>query len=187
MTVTETFIEHYGLLAVFLGGLLEGETVLILAGVAAHHGILSVSLVFVVSALAAAIGDQFWFLLARFWSDRDFVKRAVETSGVKLALEKIDRHPNAFVLSFRFIYGLRIAGALACGLSRIPILTFLVLNSIAALIWSAVILTLGYAFGSAIEMILGEAKQIEWKLLVAAGLVMTVFVARRAIKKRNEK
>ena len=57
MTTTETIIANYGLVAVFLGGLLEGETILILAAVAANHGILSLPMVFVVGAI--------WYFVAR--------------------------------------------------------------------------------------------------------------------------
>ncbi len=34
-------ISHYGLIVVFLGAIFEGETILVLAGVLAHQGILA--------------------------------------------------------------------------------------------------------------------------------------------------
>ncbi len=183
MTATEAFIANYGLLAVFAGGLLEGETVLILAAVAVHHGILSLPSVFLVAALAAAIGDQIWFLLGRFGSDREFVKRFVAKPAAQRALARIDRHPNIFILSFRFIYGLRIAGAVACGVSKIPVPAFMALNFLASMLWTAVILALGYTFGTAIEVFLGEAKQIEWKLGLALVAFLAVFAVFRILSK----
>lgn len=187
MTATETLIANYGLLAVFAGGLLEGETILILAAVAAHHGILSMPSVFFVAACAATIGDQIWFMLGRFGSDKGLIKRFVAKPGVKRALARVESHPTAFVLSFRFIYGLRVAGAFACGLSRIPLPKFLFLNIVAAVIWTVAVLALGYTFGSAIEALLGDAKKIEWKLIIVVATFAAVFTISHMISRGKRK
>lgn len=186
MTATETFIANYGLFAVFIGGLLEGETILILAAVAAHHGLLSLPAVFVFAASAATISDQGLFMIARYKSDSAMVRRLMARPGVRRALDRVHRHPRAFVLSFRFIYGLRIAGAIACGLSRIPAPQFIVLNLIAAMIWAAVILCLGYTFGSAVGAVLGTVARLEWKLIAALATLAAIFVVgHRLYTRRN--
>src|SRR5260370_41283512 len=51
-------LATYGYLAVFVGSLLEGETVLILAGFAAHQGYLSFPLVAGVAFCGGTLGDQ---------------------------------------------------------------------------------------------------------------------------------
>jgi len=58
-------IDHYGYLAVFVGTILEGDTVLMLAGFAAHRGYLSLPLVLGAAALGGFLGDQFWYWLGR--------------------------------------------------------------------------------------------------------------------------
>lgn len=112
MCATEAIIANYGLLVVFAGGLLEGETILVAASVAAHHGILSLPAVFVVATISAMLGDQTWFMAARFGADRPLVRAMVATPKVQRALDRVHRRPTLFVLSFRFICGLRIAGAI---------------------------------------------------------------------------
>ena len=180
---TDTLIANYGLLAVFLGGLLEGETVFILAAVAAHHGLLSLPAVFVVGSAGAFLGDQAWFMLARHRSGLALVRYIATKPRVRRALDFIERRPTMFVFSFRFVYGLRAAGAVACGLSNIASTRFFFLNFVAALIWTAVILALGYGFGSAMEAILGEIKRIEWKILAASGGLALLFIGVRQIQK----
>lgn len=187
MTTTEALIAHYGLFAVFIGGLLEGETFLILAAVAAQHGILSLPLVFVVAAVAATTGDQLWFLLSRYRSDLRLLRKIMDRPEAQKAIGFIQRHPTLFILSFRFVYGLRIAGAVACGLSAIPMARFQVLNAIAALVWTSVMLGLGYAFGSAIEAVLGTVEQVEWKILGAAAAVGLAFLAGRLIRRWRQR
>lgn len=58
-------IQQYGYLAVAVGCLLEGETVLLLAGFAAHRGYLAWPAVLAVAALAGFAGDMIFFLLGR--------------------------------------------------------------------------------------------------------------------------
>ena len=63
-------IQQYGYLAVFFGSVLEGETLLVLAGIAAHRGYLSLQWVVAIAAVGAFIGDQTCFLIGRLLGQR---------------------------------------------------------------------------------------------------------------------
>ena len=65
MSDLESFVQSYGYGALFLGTLLEGETVLILAGLMAHMGLMKLPLVILVALLGSFLGDQFYFFLGR--------------------------------------------------------------------------------------------------------------------------
>jgi membrane protein DedA with SNARE-associated domain len=184
MTATEPLIANYGLLAVFIGGILEGETVFVLAAIAAQHGLLSLPLVFAVGAAGAFVGDQAWFMLARRRARFSLLERLMARPRMQKALALVERRPTVFILSFRFVYGMRTLGAVACGLSRIPAARFFVLNLAAALLWTAVILSLGYLFGHAMEAVFGEVKRIEWKLLAGAIVVVLLFFAIRRVERK---
>ena len=56
MTLIE-FVAAYGYLAVLLGTLLEGETVLLLAGFAAHQGHLAIHWVLLIAFIGGTLGD----------------------------------------------------------------------------------------------------------------------------------
>ena len=64
MSVTE-LVSHYGYFAVAMGCLLEGETVLLTAGFAAHRGMLGLWPVLGIAFVASALGDQIFFQLGR--------------------------------------------------------------------------------------------------------------------------
>lgn len=185
MPTMDALIAQYGLFAVFLGGLLEGETAFILAALAAHHGLLSPLYVFLAGTSGAIIGDQALFLLARLRPEIPFVGRVAEKPRVREALGYIERHPTIFILSFRFIYGLRTAGAVACGLSNVPSRQFMVLNAVAAAIWGAAMMALGYAFGSALQVFLGRINHIEWKIAAVAAAIGILFLAARHFGRRR--
>ena len=58
-------IDSYGYLAVFFGALLEGETILALAGLAAFRGYLDLYKVIALAMFAGFLGDQIYFFLGR--------------------------------------------------------------------------------------------------------------------------
>ncbi|MBW2474086.1 MAG: hypothetical protein JRE56_05770 [Deltaproteobacteria bacterium] len=53
----ESYIEHFGYLAILIGTFLEGETILILGGFAAHRGYLDLSLVIISAFIGTVFGD----------------------------------------------------------------------------------------------------------------------------------
>lgn len=64
MTIAD-FLSHYGYLALLIGTFLEGETILVLGGLAAHQGYLDLAGVILAAFAGSLMGDQFFFLLGR--------------------------------------------------------------------------------------------------------------------------
>lgn len=124
------FVLSYGYLAVFVGTLLEGESILLAAGFAAHRGLLDLPVVIVVAVLGATLGDQLAFLLGR-WKGRALIARFPSLAKQQPRVhELLEGHATLFILTLRFLYGLRIAGPMLLGTSRVAILRFVVLNVI---------------------------------------------------------
>lgn len=142
-------IAQFGLAAVFAGALFEGETLLLLAGYAAHRGYLDFAAVVAVAAVGAILGDQFWFWLGRRHVGRLLARRSALEARVTRALALIERHPRSSILAMRFLWGLRIALPVAVGMSRVRWPLFLVLNVVSALVWAPLVAGAGYAFGAA--------------------------------------
>lgn len=161
------FVASYGYLAVLIGTLLEGETVLIAAGFAAHRGLLDWRLVVVVAMLGATLGDQLAFLLGR-WKGAALIERFPALAAQKPRIDNLlQRYDVLFILGVRFLYGLRIAGPVLLGSSGIPMLRFALLNAIGAALWAAAIAGAGFGFGVAISAFIADLKAIEEVLLVA--------------------
>ena len=66
----ETMIATYGYGAVLVGTFLEGETVVLLGGFAAHRGYLDLPWVIAVAFAGSLLGDQLYFYLGRRHSAR---------------------------------------------------------------------------------------------------------------------
>lgn len=182
MSITH-FVSTYGYLAVFVGTLFEGESILIAAGFAAHQGLLNWATVVAIATFGGVLGDQLAFHIGR-WKGASLLKRfptlarhAPKVHGL------LERHDIFFILSVRFLYGLRIAGPLIMGSSQVKPLRFALLNSAGAIVWATLVSGAGYIFGAALESAFAEIKQYEHVLLLlilVAGLVVWLWQRKRA-------
>lgn len=161
------FIASYGYLAVFAGTLLEGETILVAAGFAAHGGLLDWPLVALVAMAGGTLGDMLAFLLGR-WKGEALIARFPALAQRKPRIhDLLERYDAFFILSVRFMYGLRIAGPLIMGSSRVPLLRFALLNAIGAALWAALVAGAGYLFGLAINAWIADLRRTEEIVLLA--------------------
>ena len=174
--------------AIILGGLVEGETTVVLAGYAAHQCYVSWWAVVSLSALVNFVLDQTWFLLGRWRGERLLARFAFLRRGVDAITPRLHQHRRWLVFSVRFMYGLRTAGPIAMGIARVPWLDFVVFNALGSVVWAGVFTALGYAFGRTIAIVLGEIAHYEVLAvgaIVAAGLFGWLWFRHRAAAQRG--
>lgn len=176
-------IARYGLAAVFAGSMLEGETVLLLAGYAAHRGFLDWGWVVAVAVCGAVLGDQFWFTLGRRHGARVVSRRPWLGDAVRRALDLIERRPVGMVLAMRFAWGLRTALPIAAGMSRVRWQTFVLLNILSAVLWAPLVAGTGYLFGTLLTQHLKDLHRIEhWLMLGVVLIALALHLLNRCRK-----
>ncbi len=169
MTVS-SLVEQYGYWAVFAGTFLEGETVLLFAGFAAHRGLLKLPAVVLVAFMASTFADQLYFLAGRRYGERLMVRFPALRRQVPRVDRLLARYHTPLILSIRFLYGLRVAGPIIMGARGVSPVKFAALNVIGAIAWAALISGLGYQFGNALDWLLHDVKLIEEAVL--AGILI---------------
>ncbi|RWP32975.1 DedA family protein [Mesorhizobium sp.] len=185
-------IEQYGLIAVFLGCVAEGESAALLGGFFAHQHVFVLWQAFLAAAVGAFVGDSFFFILGRSFADHPFVVKLKGRPGFSHAYRLVSTHPDIFVLTNRFIYGLRLVGGIAAGLSGIAVTRFVILNAISSMVWAGLFTTIGYVFGLGAERIVGQALVRHERLLIAlaiglAAAILAWFIAHTIAKKERNK
>ncbi|MCG8706880.1 DedA family protein [Brenneria sp. 4F2] len=173
------YISQYGYWALFVGCLIEGETITLLGGIAAHNGLLHWPWVIVVVAAGGTLGDQLLYFVGRRFGDRAISRLRGQQKRIAYAQGLISRHPMLFVIGVRFMYGFRIIGPALIGAARLPPARFVPLNLLGAVLWASVFVMLGYFGGQVIENIIGDVDKKLSGLLFIALAVFVILVLRR--------
>ncbi|TAN09253.1 MAG: DedA family protein [Burkholderiaceae bacterium] len=146
-----SLIQTYGYWAVAGGTLIEGETVLLAAGAAASRSYLWMPAVIAIAAVCGFLGDQVFFYVGRRWG-RQLMTRfpSLQPREARVAA-LLERHHVPLILGVRFMYGLRVAGPIAIGMSGVHWWRFLTLNFLGAVIWACIIGGAGYGLGHGVS------------------------------------
>jgi len=184
----ESWLAQFSYLAIFIGTFLEGETILVLAGFAAHQGYLSLPGVIVAAFGGSLFGDQLFFYLGRTHSDFLLKHRPKWKPRIERAQSLILKYRAFIIVIFRFLYGLRTITPFALGISQVSTRLFIPLNAIGAALWATAIGFAGYLFGKALETYLGDIKRYELEIFSALiGVGFTVWFVRWFLGKKPSK
>lgn len=183
----DQLIADYGTLVyalTFIWTFFEGETFVIFAGAAAQQEKLALAPLFFAAWLGSFAGDQLWFWLGRTQGKKLLAKRPGWKPGVERAMGWLERYDTWFILTFRFVYGVRNFASFAMGLARIDPVRFAALNFVAAFLWAVAFVGCGYVFGHAMESVFGDvAGYFHYVMLgvfvLAVGIVALVSRAKK--------
>ncbi len=171
----------------FVWTFFEGETFVLFAAFAAAEGLLNAPLLMVAAWLGSFAGDQCYFWIGRRFGLRVLARQPHWRERVDSALAWLKRFDIWFILSFRFIYGVRNFSSFALGISGIGWRRFMLLNFTAAGIWAAVFVGAGYLCGHELRKMLGEiARDFGFAMLAGfAVLLIGGHVVHRLHRRRR--
>lgn len=176
-------IDEWGHLAYLIAALwafFEGETfVLVAAAFGAATGAIDPWILMISVWLGSFAGDQTWFTLGRRFGPRVVKRIPGAEKRVAQAANLLDRYGALFVLSFRFLYGIRNVASAACGITGMDHKRFAILNFIAAGIWASSFVAAGWFLGA----LLGPERLLWGLALLVIGIIGFVLL-RRAYKQR---
>ncbi len=180
----QSLIASYGDWVLGIGTVLEGETVLLIAGWAAHQGLLELPWVLLVAALGGFTGDQIFFWLGRRHGPA-LIQRFPKLRGkVDQVHDLVERYHAGVIIGVRFAYGLRIAGPVIIGSSGLSPLRFAFFNAIGAALWASLIGGAGWAFGHAMEALIGRVWHAQLGVLLIGGGAVLLWLLHRWLRPR---
>lgn len=176
-------------LVTFIWTALEGETFVIFAGLAAQRGLLDPFILFLCAALGSMAGDQFMFFVGRRYGRRIVHKYPKLEPKLQKIFTALEKYSTSFILSYRFMYGVRNISALAIGMSQLSWRRFAALNALASFIWSFVFCGGGYLFGDIMERFgFGDEDSVNFEVrsfMIAALGLFFLFIALRVMYARH--
>jgi undecaprenyl-diphosphatase len=147
----------------FVGLIAPGETFMVLGGVVAGQGRVSLIALIALTWAAAVAGDVTSFYLGRRLGRSFLVRHGPKFQITEERLEKVetffDRHGGKAILIGRFVGLIRAIAPFLAGSSGMPMRRFLPYDIIGAGAWASAFLVLGYVFWQRFSAVLNYAKQ----------------------------
>jgi membrane protein DedA with SNARE-associated domain len=185
--MVESFIETYGYLAILVGTFLEGETILVLGGFAAHQGYLALPWVILAAFMGTFCGDQIFFYLGRNYGAKILARRPSWQIRAEKAQKLLERFQTLLIFLFRFLYGLRSITPVVIGMSSVSKRRFFLINALGAFVWAVAVGSGGYLFGHALGVLMGDLKRYEIMILAVTSLAGASVWALHFYRRRKNK
>jgi membrane protein DedA with SNARE-associated domain len=197
LEVIQEIAQQYGYWAVFIGILLEnigfpvpGETVTLAGGFLAGNNQLNYWLVLVDAVAGAVLGGNIGYWVGRWggWPLLLNVGRLFRMSEPRLVSLRNQFNENAAKTVFlgRFIALLRVFASPLAGIVEMPYAKFMLYNTLGALAWAAVMVTLSFFAGQFIPLdkLVGWASKFAalTLVIVAAWIVIPLWLESRKAK-----
>jgi membrane protein DedA with SNARE-associated domain len=164
--VIEELIREYGLWAVFLGVMVEGDLTLLFAGALAHYGLFSFVEAMVIGTLGGFIGDSISYYIGLFGRER--IKSSQFYRHARPRLERLSARFGLFsIFLVKYVYGLRTASAILWGFAQMGYRRFAPLTLGSCFAWSLVLMSGGFFFSGALHILIGEVRRVGILLLIA--------------------
>ena len=164
-----------------------GETSLITGAVLASQGKLDLTLVIVIAASAAIVGDNIGYLIGRK-GGRWLLERPGALHRQRLRVLEVgepffERHGPKAVFFGRFVLGLRVWASWLAGATRMPWRSFLFWNALGGILWATAIGVIAYELGRTAENVAEAFGYYGLAAFVIA--VVALLVARHRHRRRT--
>lgn len=176
----ETFIPYiheYGYWILIIGALIEGESILLMAGGAAYFGYFSLPTVMLVSFIGAIIHDQLLFAVGRISGKNLLQKSPYWKKKSTKAFSLLHKYNYWLIMGFRFVYGIRTITPIVVGASGLGFKRYTFLTLISAGIWAIVISSLGYLFATILEVLIETFHKYQVYVGIGIGALILIGIA----------
>jgi membrane protein DedA with SNARE-associated domain len=116
---------------------------------------------------------------------KKWFRRHISTKRLNVMRTNLHKRTMMTILIARHLFYIRTATFLMCGAVRISFARFVIMDAIAALITTPLMMGIGYIFANNYDAIIKYLRDVKFFLL-AIGLVAAVFIFRRYRRSRSE-
>ena len=175
-----TFLEA----AAFVGFVLPGETSLLIGGVLAHSQVWPFWLFLLCAIVGAISGDSVGYEVGKHYGQRIKLNRLGKLVGEKrwlIAEHIFTKYSGGAIFFGRAQALLRALIPALAGMHRVPYLTFLKWNAAGGVVFSTVVVTLGYQFASSLTTLEKYLKY--WAILFLVGVLILLVIIKKNFEK----
>jgi membrane protein DedA with SNARE-associated domain len=170
--------------AAFVGFVLPGETSLLIGGVFAHEGVWPLWLFLIGAILGAIAGDSVGYEVGKHFGPRIKSGRFGRLIGAKrwrIAEHIFDKYHGGAIFFGRSQALLRALVPALAGMHKVPYRTFLKWNAAGGVVFSTVVILLGYAFANTLPQL--EKYLRYWAVFALLVAITVIILVKRKVEK----
>lgn len=159
--------------------IIEGPIVMVLCGFLVRFGTFDLLPTYLALTFADLIGDIFWYCIGRFWGI-PFIKKfghyfSITEDGMERATNLFHKHHNKilFISKITMGFGFALVTLITAGVAKVPFRKYLIFNVSGQLVWTGILLAMGYLFGNIYNLIDKGFRDVA---LVALAIIAIVLV-----------
>ena len=170
---------------------IPSELIMPLAGFAVTRGKLEFFYVVIAGTIGTVLGASPWYFLGKYWGLKRTKKIAdkygkwltISGEDVEKAKKWFDRRGYAATALGRLVPGIRTYISIPAGISRMPLLPFLVYSTAGSIIWVIILTYGGYVLGENYERVSAYLKPVSTLvlILVLSGSIYWIIKRRKKI------
>ena len=169
---------------------IEGPYVMMMSGFLIKLGVLTIIPAFIALSIGDLLADTVWYYVGYFFGN-GFIRRFgkffdLTPEGVESAKTLFSKHRKKILLGSKMTagFGLSLATLISAGIARVPFGEYIALNFFGQLLWTTVMLIIGYSFGNlyvVIDNVLGKVFLVGLALITLYLLLrLSRYFGRRA-------
>ena len=178
--------SRYALL--FWGAIIEGPIITLTSGFLFHLKQLDFLPMFIALAGGDLLADMVWYGVGYF-AAQPFIAKYGKFLGVTQEVmltmeERFKEHQNKILIISKLTMGLGFALAtlMAAGMLKVPLKKFFVINLFCGLIWTGLLITVGFFFGNIYTLVADELKVV-FVIAIAIAAIFGIRLMHRSSRR----
>ncbi|MCK9345010.1 MAG: VTT domain-containing protein [Candidatus Pacebacteria bacterium] len=176
----------WGYVVLFIAMMLEGEVLLIVAGMLASLEAFDVGDVFWIALVGVVLGNTMYYQAGVMLKNGKVATRVIHWAekAITFFLPEFRQKPFKSIFISKFIYGANRATVIMSGVFRIPFKLFFKAEFLASIFWVIVYMSVGYFFGYAAINVTHNASRF---VLLALVFVLGFILIQSLVTHRYER
>lgn len=173
--------------------IIEGPIVMVLCGFLLRFGTFDLIPLYGALTLADLIGDIGWYCVGKF-GGLPFIRKfghffSITEKTLERTTELFHKHHNKilFISKITMGFGFALVTLVTAGIAKVPFKKYLLFNVSGQFIWTAVLLSVGYAFGNIYTSIDKGFRDVALVALIIIAIVIVYGLGKYISKRIGEK
>lgn len=166
---------------------LPGDSLIFAASALAVSKNLNIFIIFIISFVAAVIGDTVNFHIGKYFSDKSLENsKLIKKKYLRKTEEFFDRHGGKSIILSRFVPIIRTFAPFVAGIGKMKYFRFLTFNVVGAFFWVLLFCIMGFLFGN-IPFVSEHFSLVVLAIIFISAIPVGITILKTFIESRRRK